>query len=666
MTQPKIPTGGQQTPAFITDLQAGPSSNRTAEHPLESAPQSAQHSTRWKSASSDLDGLHAESTHTSREQLPVQSPNDRFNFDFSDERALISSHSERSDGLSTDHMHHRSTRWKSGAYDGANPSQTRQRDTSMESIDFAPHARFTFELPNERELIASHGHEIAKTLQASTRNTSFRNHHEHATGPSELGKTMSELSKAEIEFFSFRSDNIHELHPHDHPSFGSQPSFLDSLHHRGSSLSDVQDSSVGSLTKDYDDSFFDASEMSRMQRLQESFRQGAHAVKRGLHTAASQVAQTIPVHNALKAFSFNPRFMGALLGHFTHQSVSVGVSSLVQSLINETMFAALRHLPQRDLVGLQVLSGTTQLLLNRLRQYREQRSPERAAQGFHNLNDEEWAQLTREEKNAKMDEQRRGSDIVTMYAVASIATNLSLGANGEALGNKDLAAKFLAQDISVAVNATIRDTIQALFNMVSSDAPKRGLGGISGGKMYVAANLYGASLLAGNVASNALMPKGVSEARNAIADLPSSLAFSQASRILAQNAAINALINVLVETEDWTTNFEQSVQSGGVEQYLKPSIGATYPDLMRVFDQSIARIAVINSFASMGMAMSVLGNKMGLPSNVVSALSNAAPPLAIPLQYRSVAGTWQADAAVRDVADRQLNEVPEESVRSRV
>lgn len=376
----------------------------------------------------------------------------------------------------------------------------------------------------------------------------------------------------------------------------------------------------------------------------------AQTLGNGARYTAKQMAATVPLAG-LSVIPINTRFLGAVMGHTIHQGVCVGISVYLREMIGEFVLASLRHLPKNQLIAMQTISGAIQIALHRLRQYREKRSPITAARGFYNLSTEEWNSLSAEDQQEKIRLQQRHSDSITLYHIASMMSNMALSANSEALGNPTLPAYLMMWDAKIAVYCALRDTLQGLFSMVSMDSPKRGIGGFTRPFGNVAGNLYSLGNGIANTAISITQPKELAEARHILASQASNGDFAFALATINKMAGIKTLVNIILEVEDFTAVTEQMAKASGVDQYWKPEFKGRRQDLMRVLDQSITRLAVINSNVSIAIAANAIATKLALPEQAIDALTNLTPTVVLPLQYSTVGQTWVAEAAVREELD---------------
>ncbi|OLI46173.1 hypothetical protein [Xanthomonas oryzae] len=382
----------------------------------------------------------------------------------------------------------------------------------------------------------------------------------------------------------------------------------------------------------------------RLSALAASVRAGAtHGVTTLCRPTATAVAAAT---RGIIPISFDKQYLGAALGHLVHQTTSVGPTTFVRELIGEAMFAAFRHLPPEAVVAMQAVSGTLHLALHTLRRNRENRNPDAAARGFHNLNLEQWEALSEDERHHKRGEQQHYSDLVTRLALTGILSNIAIGAAGKAYGRPEMAARLLTSELKVAPYAAARDAIQATFRMVGTRAPTNG--GVSDPHVTSAGRFYGIANILTNLASNELEAPDFASARQRWAGLLSPFNIGDATRIVFQQAAVNAALNVALETADWLSVTQHEADEAGTQQIWEPAWKAKREDYERIMDHSVARTAAINSNIAFGTAVNMIGTWLGLPPARSALLSNTLAGVAAGMQYKVIAGTWQAAAAVRE------------------
>lgn len=383
---------------------------------------------------------------------------------------------------------------------------------------------------------------------------------------------------------------------------------------------------------------------------------GRKVVGAGLrHTAQAATSAA----SGLRVVGVEPRLIGAAAGHVIHQATATGATTFAREMLFEALYAGLRQLPRPAITAMQITTGVTTLGLHRLRQAREQRNPEVAARGFHNLSAAQWEALPHEEKQAKMAEQRLYSDAVTSLATASVITNVALGLGGPSMGQPDLGAQVLATDLKVMAYAAARDSIQAAFQMVGTAEDTNG--GVSGAHLQAAGSFYAAANFVANYSFGAV-PAGLSEARTtlaatfgdkeaqaALAAQHSPLSMGQALGTVAHSSAVKATINTLLETSDWFHVTQQEANEAGTQQRWEPAVTGT--DHRRVLDQSVTRTAVIGSNISLGNVLGIIAAKAHAPAWLSDLMSNGATAVWAGATYGTIARTWQAESAVRKVAD---------------
>ncbi|MFA4462549.1 hypothetical protein P2A44_22495 [Xanthomonas perforans] len=122
----------------------------------------------------------------------------------------------------------------------------------------------------------------------------------------------------------------------------------------------------------------------------------------------------------------------------------------------------------------------------------------------------------------------------------------------------------------------------------------------------------------------------------------------EATRVVFQQAAVNAALNVGLETAGWLNVTQHEADEAGTQQISEPTWKAKREDYERVMDHSVARTAAINSNIAFGTAVNMIGTWLGLSPARSALLSNTLAGMAAGMQYKVIAGTWQAAAAVRE------------------
>lgn len=377
------------------------------------------------------------------------------------------------------------------------------------------------------------------------------------------------------------------------------------------------------------------------------------------HTKKAVVGAGTSAVSGLGVLTVSPRLVRAAAGHLIHQTTATGATTFAREMMYEALYAALRQLPPHAVNAMQVATGVATLGLHRLRQAREQRNPDEAARGFHNLSEAEWEALPHAEKEAKKAEQRKYSDAVTSLATASVITNVALSFSGPSVGQPHLGAQVLATDLKVMAYAAARDSIQASFAMVDTEAATKG--GVSGAHLHAAGEFYAKANFIANYSYGAV-PAGLSDARTklaatfgdkdakaALAAHPSPLSLGQALGTIAHSSAVKATINTLLETSDWIHVTQQEANEAGTRQMWKPERTGT--DYGRVLDQSITRTAVIDSNISLSNVLGIVAEKLHAPAWLSGLMNNGASAVAAGLTYGTIARTWQAEGAVRKKED---------------
>ncbi|MFC7520542.1 hypothetical protein ACFQS6_10965 [Xanthomonas populi] len=368
---------------------------------------------------------------------------------------------------------------------------------------------------------------------------------------------------------------------------------------------------------------------------------------RGVRTALGPTATAVAAAaRGLRLISFDKQYLGAALGHLVHQTTSVGPPTFARELLGEGLFAAFRQLPTEAVVAMQAVSGTLQMALHTLRSNRENRNPDAAARGFHNISHEQWDALSEDERNHKKAEQKHYSDLVTRLALGGIISNIAVGATGKSAGQPEIAARLLATDLKIAAYAAARDTIQATFRMVGMRGPTNG--GISDPHITSAGRFYGMANVLTNLAANEVASQDFAAARQRWAGLNAPFHKGEATNVIVRQSAVSAALNVGMETLDWLNVTQHEADEAGTQQFLEPAFKGKRKDYERVMDQSITRTAAINSNIALGTAINMIGAWLGLSPTRSALLANTVSGVAAGLQYKIIGATWQAEAAVRE------------------
>lgn len=369
---------------------------------------------------------------------------------------------------------------------------------------------------------------------------------------------------------------------------------------------------------------------------------------RGVRTVLGPTAAAVAAAaRGVIPISVDKQYLGAALGHLVHQASSVGPTTFARELLGEGLFAVLRQLPPEAVVAMQAVSGTLQMALHTLRSNRENRNPDAAARGFHNLSLEQWHALSDDERTHKKAEQQHYSDLVTRLALAGIVSNIAVGAAGKSAGQPETAARLLASDLKIAAYAAARDTIQATFKMVGMRDPNRSNGGISDPHITSAGRFYGMANVLTNLASSELASPDFAAARRRWAGLSSPFTQGEATSVILRQSAVNTALNVGLETLDWINVTQHEADEAGTQQIWEPEWKGKREDYERVMDHSVARTAAINSNIALGTAINMIGAWLGLSPTRSGLLSNTVSGVVAGMQYKTIGATWQAEAAVR-------------------
>lgn len=341
----------------------------------------------------------------------------------------------------------------------------------------------------------------------------------------------------------------------------------------------------------------------------------------------------------------------AALGHLVHQGVAVGFTTAVREVAAEAMIAGLRQAPPGALLGIELGMGVVNMSMQALRQVREKRNPDEAARGFHALSPQEWAGKTPQEQAVLRKEQQQHSDRVVALQATSLMVNVGFAVHGMLRGDSSFAAASIASEAKTLAYSLMRDSIQSKFGMIQLQGDSHG---VSGSHLAGAALFYGGANLAIAYAWSALpplvLPAGVTagNVRDVLRGVSvPGLSLQDAVGATVKMIGVKATLNTALEAADWFSVTEQEARQAGTQQVLSPHIKAD--DFGRLKDHVAARVAIIDSSSSVGDLVGFLTKDM--PPAVGALLTNGALGGWAAVNYRSIAGTWQADSAVRVVED---------------
>lgn len=128
-----------------------------------------------------------------------------------------------------------------------------------------------------------------------------------------------------------------------------------------------------------------------------------------------------------------------------------------------------------------------------------------------------------------------------------------------------------------------------------------------------------------NLASNELELPDFASARQRWAGLMSPFNMGEATNVVFRQAAVNAALNVGLETADWLNVTQHEADEAGTQQIWEPTLKARREDYERVMDHSVARTAAINSNIAFGTAVNMIGTWLGLSPARSALLSMRCP-----------------------------------------
>ncbi|MDR7149971.1 hypothetical protein J2W49_001926 [Hydrogenophaga palleronii] len=348
--------------------------------------------------------------------------------------------------------------------------------------------------------------------------------------------------------------------------------------------------------------------------------------------------------------------VGAAAGHLIHQSVTVGVPTFLREMMAETLVLSMRHMPPDHALGLQVGMGVIGVGAQFIRRARENRDPEAAARGFHAMSEPQWNALPEADKVKLRQQQQDHSRMVTNLQIMASTTQVAVGMLAARADQPDTerAVKLFAADFKALLYSGVRDSLQASFRMVNTAAPTTG--GVSGAHMTASAKFYALANVIGNY-GHSYLPALTPHAATADAVLrgnSTELSHGQAWMAKAGVSAVKAAINTAVEAADWFSVTQQEASQSGTIQQWDPKLKFLKPedrDYGRVLDQTPARITAIGAgnaiFSAVGFAMK------DAPEWAQNASMNIIEAAYEGLKYKTIGGTWQANAAVREATNSQ-------------
>jgi hypothetical protein len=344
----------------------------------------------------------------------------------------------------------------------------------------------------------------------------------------------------------------------------------------------------------------------------------------------------------------------ALAGHAIHQTIAVGIPTVIREFIAEGVKVGLNAAPESATFVLQAGMAVANLGAQVMREKLEQRKPEIAAQAYHSMTAAEWETKSPEEQGKLMEQQRARSRLITMMQVASSITNMALTIDAHVRGDKLGAASQVAGEIKTAAYATMRDFTQASFSMVKVEGEMSA--GLHGAHHAASAGIYTAMNVGTSTLGDALKGKLVPSLGDATAALtghpnPSAaMGTAEAIGTVAKAAAISAGMNVIAETTDWFNRTEQQASMTGAKQAWEgPKLTGT--DRARVFDQTPGRIALNNVISSSINAVEAMAKHQ--PAAMQEFLGNATLGVVAGMLDSPIQGLWQAAEAVRGAVKPQ-------------
>ncbi|HET7864988.1 MAG TPA: hypothetical protein VFL86_11340 [Burkholderiaceae bacterium] len=350
------------------------------------------------------------------------------------------------------------------------------------------------------------------------------------------------------------------------------------------------------------------------------------------------------------------RLAGAMAGHVIHQSAAVGVPTFLREMLAEGLVLGMRHMPPDQVAAMQAGVGLASFGLQMLRRRLENRYPDDAARGFHALSQQQWNRLSDERKAELRHQQQRHSRMVTDLQVVASITNTMVSLAAARSGDPSQAevpARILATDLKATMYAAMRDMIQATFSMVGTAAPTTG---VSGSHMLSSASFFSFMSMVTDYAFTHF-PGQVPDASQASKMLRGALppnthmTLSDAWMTRAEVALVKAAINTTLHASDWIYMTQEEANQANTTQHWAPSSNALNParrDYARILDHVPTRMTLLGGGNSTSNLIGFLMRdnaawKSALAGNVADAVYQG-------FVYKTIVGTWQAQAEVRAAA----------------
>jgi hypothetical protein len=352
-------------------------------------------------------------------------------------------------------------------------------------------------------------------------------------------------------------------------------------------------------------------------------------------------------------------------GHFIHQTVAVGMSTLAREMIGMGFAHLMRAEPASTIIGVQAAMAGANLAMQGMREFRERRNPDEAARAYHSLTADQWAAASPERQEAMRAHTRAMSRMFTLIQVASSATNLAMVSiharqadpnSPQFVSQQTAALQPLVNDVKVAVYATLRDTAQASFSMVAIkagpgaeagwQAPEGVSGAAEAGSAIAYSAFYGFNGYLSPLLKQAMVPEAGTAAATLMGAAGTGMSTSEAWGHVAASASISAMLNVMPETMDWMSRTEMMLHGTGGIQQLEPALTGT--DYGRLLDQMPGRAAYFNGlFSALTLGGEVMNN-MGVSADTQAYIGNVGSVLIMIALDSPTMGLWQAAGAVRN------------------
>jgi hypothetical protein len=360
----------------------------------------------------------------------------------------------------------------------------------------------------------------------------------------------------------------------------------------------------------------------------------------------------VPSMSTLKGLA---ETMAPAAGHVVHQTLAVGLPTFAREMLAAGVMHGMKDAPAPVAFALQSGLAVFNLGMQVMREVRERRHPDEAARGFHSLSPEEWASKTPAEQAAMRKHTQNVSRVITVAQLSSSVVNLALMVQAHSEGPQNKAAMLapLATELKTGLYTTMRDAVQASFNMVGYKDGADNTHGLAGTAFDAARATYAGAITTAEGASSVVMGLLVPDkgaATDVLVGTSDAMSSRDAWRTTAAVAGVKAITNTLVEATDWFSrqHFQMNQNPIPPRMSLEPEFSLN--DLSRVADQGQSRTALINGINSALSALNLAMTKAEVPPALQGVLGTAGLGTIVFLTDRPITNNWQGQKLVRVAA----------------